>query len=108
MSGGTFQYAQYRIKDIYERIQDIINKSGVEKSKEDLWNDEQWYRDYPEDKLHYKYPPQVIERFKEAVAVLKKAEVYAQRVDWLVAGDDGDETFIERLKKDLKNLENEL
>jgi hypothetical protein len=36
--------------------------------------------------------------------VLRKAAVYAQRVDWLLSGDDGEETFLERLKKDLDKL----
>jgi hypothetical protein len=30
--------------------------------------------------------------------------VYAQRVDWLVSGDDGEESFITRLAEDLKEL----
>ena len=32
------------------------------------------------------------------------AEAYAQRVDWLVSGDDGEESFHERLKEDLDDL----
>jgi hypothetical protein len=29
------------------------------------------------------------------------AKIYAQRVDWFLSGDDGEETFHERLKEDL-------
>jgi hypothetical protein len=35
---------------------------------------------------------------------LKIAQVYAQRVDWLVSGDDGEESFITRLDEDLNKL----
>jgi hypothetical protein len=27
-----------------------------------------------------------------------------QRIDWLLSGDDGEESFIERLKEDLEKL----
>ena len=40
--------------------------------------------------------------------MLRKAEVYAQRMDWYLAGDDGEESFLERLKQDLDALEFEL
>ena len=37
--------------------------------------------------------------------MLKKAYIYAQRVDWLLSGDDGNESFIERLTEELNKLE---
>jgi hypothetical protein len=46
----------------------------------------------------------LIEEFKNAVKYLKIAQVYAQRVDWLVSGDDGEETFMKRLDEDLNDL----
>jgi len=46
----------------------------------------------------------VIEEFKNGVEVIKKAQVYLQRMDLLLSGDDGSETFLEQLKKDLDNL----
>jgi hypothetical protein len=48
----------------------------------------------------------VIEEFKNAVKHLRVAEIYAQRVDWLLSGDDGEDTFIERLKSDLVKIKN--
>lgn len=32
------------------------------------------------------------------------AQVYAQRIDWLLSGDDGEDNFHLRLKEDLANL----
>ena len=36
---------------------------------------------------------------------MKKAAIYAQRIDWLVSGDDSEESFHARLKRDLKAIE---
>lgn len=109
MSGGRFQYDQYKIGYIADQIEQIIEKSGRPKTKQELkeesWHDSEWYAKYPEDLCHYKYPDEVIEKFKEAVKALRVSEIYAQRVDWLVSGDDGEESFLERLKKDLGKLE---
>jgi len=111
MSGGHFDYDQYKIGYMAESIEHQIEKNGRKKTKEELkeesWRDPDWYEKYPEDLYHYKYPDEVIEKFKEAVRILKQAQVYAHRVDWLLSGDDGEETFLSRLKEDLNKLENE-
>lgn len=93
MSGGHFEYAQYRINDIAEEIdQLIVDNDSTEK---DEWGYE----------IGRHYPPEIIEKFKEGSKLLKKAQIYAQRVDWLVSGDDGEESFTRRLEEDLKELE---
>jgi len=43
----------------------------------------------------------VIEKFKEAVEALKKAYTYAHRIDWLLSGDDVEESFLRKLKEEL-------
>lgn len=107
MSGGRFDYLQYRLTDIAEDIQKQIDRSGKEKTpeeiKEEMWRDARWYEKYPEDKFHYKYPDEVIDEFKKAVNIINIAQIYMHRIDWLLSGDDGDETFLERLKEDLKS-----
>ena len=106
MSGGHFDYDQYRIGQIAESIQSIIDKNGKRKVKEDLetWHDKDWYEKYPEDLYYHTYSEETIAEFKDAVIFLKRAEIYAQRIDWLLSGDDGEETFHERLKEDLSKL----
>ena len=108
MSGGRFEYKQYDMNYIADKIEHEVLTNGKKKTddelKEEGWRDPDWYKKYPEDLYHYEYPEEVIEKFKEAVIVLRKAAVYAQRVDWLLSGDDGEETFLERLKKDLDKL----
>lgn len=109
MSGGHFDYDQHRIGYIADSIEKEIENSGREKTEEELRHDRwgsvaDYYEKYPEAKFHYKYPDEVIEKFKIAVIKLREAQVYAHRIDWLISGDDGDETFIERLSKDLSKL----
>ena len=114
MSGGTFDYNQHRIRYIADCVEQEISKSGTPKTERELkdeggWrNNKEWYEKYPEDLNHYKYPDGVIEEFKKGYEILRKAEIYAQRMDWLLAGDDGEESFLKRLKTDLEVLKAEL
>ena len=108
ISGGAFDYNQYKIGYIADQIEETVIKNGVEKTPEEIkddWHNDEWYEKYPEDKFHYKYPDEVIEKMKEAVNALKIAQIYAQRVDWLLSGDDGEESFLSRLEDELKKLE---
>lgn len=89
MSGGTFEYQQYQITNIADAIESIIEKNG----KTDEWG-------YTQD-----YSQETINEFKAGVEKLKEAAVYAQRIDWLIAGDDAEDTFHKRLKEDLENLQ---
>jgi hypothetical protein len=108
MSGGAFDYNQYKIGYMVDQIEETVVKNGVEKTPEDLknegWRDPDWYKKYPEDLFHYKYPDEVIEKMKEGIEVLKRAQIYAQRIDWLLSGDDGEESFLRRLEEELNEL----
>jgi len=97
MSGGHFDYLQYRIREISDSVEQIIRNNGKLKPEED--------RNYFDDDYYSNYSPEVIERFKEGLLILKQAEIYAQRIDWLVSGDDGEDSFLERLKEDLSKIE---
>ena len=109
MSGGAFDYNQYKIGYIADQIDEVIVKNGIEKTSQELkdesWRDPEWYEKYPEDKFHYKYSDEIIEKMKEAIKALKIAQVYAQRVDWLLSGDDGEDSFLSRLEDELKKIE---
>ena len=100
MSGGHFDYDQHKIGYIADSIERIIEGNKKEVADEDRW-DEVW-----DDRIYYyDYPDEVIEKFKEGVELLRKAQIYAHRIDWLISGDDGEQTFLERLKEDLDNYE---
>lgn len=80
MSGGHFDYNQYRIGYIADSIEQLIRNNKTDE---------------------YPYSDEIIAKFKEGIKALRIAEVYAQRIDWLVSGDDGDESFMKRLAEDL-------
>ena len=51
------------------------------------------------------YDKEIIEKFKLAVHTLRKAAIMAQRVDWLVSGDDGEDSFHRRWDEELNVTE---
>jgi len=92
MSGGHFDYNQHHINDIAMEIESIIENNN----NKDI--------DEYGQTIGYFYPDEIIKKFKDAVFYLKMAEIYAQRVDWLISGDDGEEQFLSRLKEDQLKL----
>ena len=86
MSGGHFDYNQYKIGDIADEVENIIQT-----------------QENPTD--NDGYPPEIQEKFKEGLYFLRKAEIYAQRMDWFISGDDGEESFLSRLKEQLDQLD---
>ncbi len=112
MSGGTFDYNQRRIREIAERVEHEIAISGKPKTerelKEESWRKDDWYERYPEDLNHHKLRDEILVEFKKAYEILRKAEIYAQRIDWYLAGDDGEDSFLERLEEELDILNFEL
>jgi len=108
MSGGQWDYLQYRLRDVWEEVEELIEKSGQPKTedelKEESWHGIDWYEKYPEDKFHSEFPEEVLEEFKKGVEAIKLAQIYMQRMDWLLSGDDGEESFLSRLKEDINDL----
>ena len=117
MSGGTFDYKQYYLDEIADEIEERIRKNGAPKPYEDIesWDKRWWSEEhndtgctienYEKDPLTYeKHPDNIINEFKVAHVILKLAAMYVQRIDWLLAGDDGYETFFERIEEDFGEL----
>ena len=81
MSGGQWNYIQDQIDDLADQMVREF-KSQSELMDETTQN-------------HY------VACYSE----LKKIAVYLQRLDWLLAYDDSQETYHARLKEDLKDIE---
>lgn len=92
MSGGKFDYDQYRIITIADTLQSIIDNNDSE--EKDEWG----------DAIGGGYCPEVIEKFKIGVEKLREAYIYAQRADWLLSGDDGEDNFLRRLEEELEEI----
>lgn len=85
MSGGSFDYKQYQLSMLLEEVkQEFLEQS---KSNE-----------------NERYSKETLKKFKKAIKFLKKAYVYVCRIDYLISGDDSEESFHKRLKKELINL----
>lgn len=83
MSGGHFDYQQYRLTDIASLIEEAIARNVSDE---------------------YSFTLETIAEFRKAVKALRVALVYTQRIDWLLSGDDGEDTFRERLAAELAKL----
>lgn len=84
MSGGYFDYKQYQINDFAEEVKSLILNIGN------------------------RYSKKTVKKFIEGYQILEEAAVYAQRIDWLISGDDGEESFHERLGNDLAEIPKEI
>ena len=93
MSGGFYDYKQHTIDDIADSIQ-------LEIEQNDSTEDDGFGHDRGRH-----YAPLVIDRMSEAVMALRIAYIYAQRVDWLLSGDDSEDSFLRHLDEDLVHQE---
>lgn len=78
MSGGHFDYNQYRIQYLADEIDEILYSNK------------------------YEYSEETLKRFREAVSILRLAYIYVQRIDWLISADDCEDTFHERLAESIE------
>jgi hypothetical protein len=86
ISGGHFDYQQYRLYDMAFDIEKLIEAN----------------RDKPKS-----YGPGTIERFNEAAQTLKRAAEMVTRIDWLVSGDDDEDDFHERWNEAIARIEHD-
>ena len=96
MSGGHFQYKQYELGHMADEIEQLI-----------LDNDSEEVNEYGDTK-GYGYSPETIAKFKLARMTILLAQMYVQRIDWLVSGDDGEDSFHSRLDADFDALDRRL
>ena len=92
MSGGHFEYKQYQLGYIADEIEQLI----IDNDSDEL--------DRYGCRKGGGYTPETITQFRAAVDALRVAQIYAQRVDWLVSGDDGEDSFHRRLSEDFDAL----
>ena len=91
MSGGYFDFKQYQIEHIAVAIDEVIEANDHETLNE--WG----------QRRGNGYPPEIIEKFREAAHTLRQAAEMAQRVDWLLSGDDGESSFLRRWEWEVRD-----
>lgn len=82
MSGGHFDYQQYRLSDIAEQIDHLVETN----------NDQT--KDKFGDPKGCQFSRAVINRFVQASAMLRAVGDMVHEIDWLVSGDTGEDTFL--------------
>jgi hypothetical protein len=92
MSGGHFNYKQ---DSLLNMVDDVCFAILMNESKEKISGG---------NNIGNRFSPETIAEFEKAVKALKMAYVYAQRIDWLLSGDDGEDSFHIRLKAQLGEL----
>lgn len=116
LDSGTVQRTEkkYSVKQklpdgqIYQSASAFMNDTGEDEQIPILYSITHCVYDrYPYDADVLEFTDQTIETMKEAYRQIRIAEIYAQRVDWMMSGDDSEETFQERLREELESFEEE-
>lgn len=98
MSGGYFDYKQYHIDNIAYAIEQYIEKCMRKEEREWGITD----KDGNYNPYIYEESEEILAEFRKAVKFLHIASTYAQRIDWYLSGDEGEDSFFERLKEELQ------
>jgi hypothetical protein len=88
---SLFDYLQYRFTEIVDTIEQEIIDNNKKPRPED------WFE--PNN-----FRKETIEEFRKGIEYIKKAQIYAQIIDWLLSDDDAEDTFHERLAEDLSKM----
>jgi hypothetical protein len=92
MSGGHFDYNEHRLDQLAEVIDQLIEDN------EDTSSDEYGLS------RSYGFKPETMARFKLTAFTLRLARVMTTRVDYLMSGDDGEDSFHRRFPEEIKKL----
>lgn len=89
------------------------NFNGLSKEDLDKWNKvyrktlQQIIDDHNSSFIGDDYSDETVSKIKEMIHTIRLAEIYLQRIDWLFAGDDGEDNFMERTAEEVAELERE-
>ena len=90
MSGGYFEYNQYKLEVMAEEIESLIENNN--KIHVNTYGD-------------FMAPPdldsEIIEKFKETAYNLRRTREMVQRIDWLLCADDSEKSFKEGWEKEI-------
>ena len=88
MSGGHFDYGNYRMHDWKDQIEHLIETNDSD--EKNSWG----------DAVGYHYPPEIIAKFRKAVELLTVLDRLMHHIDYLVSGDYGEDSFLRACKID--------
>lgn len=88
--------------EIADEIEEIIKSSKTGDIGHP--NDNKENPSYFDKKQFLQSNDQVKSEFVNALEIIRKARVYINRIDYFLANDDGEESFLERLTEELQKL----
>ena len=94
MSGGYMDYKQYYLDDMADVLEDVAKNGRVVS----------WADGEGESATHDHYSPDIEQIFLETARKLRELRIYVHRADWLLSGDDGEDSFRKRLKEELEEF----
>jgi len=93
MSGGHFDYVQIKLEDIVQEIRNIVEN-----------NDSNELNEYG-DRIGKGFHEETLGELMTGATFIMLASKYIRRIDYLLSGDDGEDTFHARLREDIYNEE---
>jgi hypothetical protein len=109
MSGGSMDYAYWKIHEAASHIQRELANAELCRRGGRFFDVAEYYRKEHPDVDCLKSPEAltdaVIKRLRDALLCVRKAAIYAQRVEWVTSDDDGYDDFCMRLDKELADCE---
>ena len=91
MSGGYLDYPYVSINEPIREIESVIENNG----------------DVEEDEFGctgFNFQETTINTLEEGLRIIKQAQIYLKRIDYLLSGDHGEESFRQALEQDLLKL----
>jgi hypothetical protein len=93
MSGGHWDYVQYKLEDIADELEKLVQENNS--SEVDEYG----------QLIGKNYSEETIAELLIGVTFILAAATYIHRIDYLLSGDDGEDTFHSRLAEDMGNEE---
>lgn len=87
-----FDHKDWLLDDFADDIEQVIRSNDSDQPNE--WG----------DPIGRHYSPETIEKFEAAVKWLRVARLYVRRIDYLLSGDDSEDSFHRNLEQDLLRL----
>ena len=109
------EHVRYKMRKDIAEVSDI-EQTGAKKSFKAVSiygekyvvceDEEERYFDESGEEVFYRdFKPETLARLREAVGQLRRAAIFAQRIYWLLSSDDGEDSFLRRIDKELAALD---
>ena len=110
-----WEHVRYKMRKDIAEVSDI-EQTGAKKSFKAVSiygekyvvceDEEEHYFDESGEEVFYRdFKPETLARFREAVGQLRRADIFAKQIDWLLSIDDGEDSFLRRIDKELASLD---